>query len=175
MLRATLPFLLAALISGTACTNAERAADDDDEGYDVVVQEPPGDSVTVPDSWDVAEPDETLGSPPPMVEAPPTFGSPTPGSPPTLGSPPPQELPQEQAVGWVSVTASDGSSYEVLQDGNPRGVSSLRLTQRPGNGEYVVRNERGEIMCRSRIDVRQYERVCLECDVRTGKFRRETC
>ncbi|HET6616524.1 MAG TPA: hypothetical protein VFH69_01800 [Gemmatimonadota bacterium] len=169
MLRATFPLLLAVLMSATACMNAERASDDED-GYDVVVEEAPRDSGAAPDSsWDVADGDETLGSPP-TVEAPPTFGSP-----PTLGAPPPQEFPQEQAVGWVSVTASDGSPYEVLQDGNSRGVSAVRLTQRPGNGEYVVRNDRGEIMCRSRVDVRQYESVCLECDVRTGKFHRENC
>ena len=159
----TLPL---ALMLAAACSNAERSPDDDRD-YDVVVTDP-DDSAATKTAPGEDEPDfgEPLGSPPP------TLGSP----PPTLGSPPPdQELPSEEAVGWVSVIASDGNSYEVLQNGSPRGVSTVRLTQRPGDGEYALRDESGRVMCRRRVDVRQYESLCLECDVRTGKFRMERC
>ncbi|HEY7472479.1 MAG TPA: hypothetical protein VIE68_09045 [Gemmatimonadota bacterium] len=143
--------LLATLTSTSACMNA-GAPEDDHGDYDVVVTD---------SGLDDADDD---------LDAPPTLGSP-----PTPGMPPGQELPAEEAVGWVSVIASDGESYEVLQNGSVRGLSTVELTQRPGSGEYALRNDRGQIMCRGSIEVKQYESVCLECDVQTGKFHKEPC
>ena len=157
--------LTPALALNPACS-PDRAADDDHD-YDVVVRD---DSDSDPDIGADMQDDDIEGSPP-RQETPPTLDSP----PPTLDAPPVEELPSEEAVGWVSVSATDGVSYEVWQDGRMRGRAALRLTQRPGGGEYVVRDENGRIMCRGLVDVRQYESVCLECDVRTRKFRRGAC
>ena len=170
MHRFWLAVLIVPAFTLTAACSPERAAEDDRD-YDVVVRDDSDDEAEVdayrPDD-DVKESEET---PPTLDSPPPTLDSP----PPTLDSPPPDMMPSEEAVGWVSVSATDGVPYEVWQDGRMRGRAALRLTQRPGDGEYVVLNEDGEIMCRGFVDVRQYESVCLECDVRTGKFRRGTC
>jgi len=157
--------LAPALALNLACS-PDRAADDDRD-YDVVVRD---DSDSDPDIG-ADMPDDDIKGSQPNQETPPTLDSP----PPTLDAPPPEELPSEEAVGWVSVSTTDGVPYEVWQDGRMRGRAALRLTQRPGGGEYVMRDENGRVMCRELVDVRQYESVCLECDVRTGKFRRGAC
>lgn len=164
MPRVWLAVLLVPVLTLNAACSPQRA-EDDDRDYDVVVRDDGDADVDADASNDDVE--DSL----PNQETPPTLDSP----PPTLDSPPPDQLPEEQAVGWVSVSATDGVSYEVWQDGRMRGRAALRLTQRPGDGEYVVRDEEGQILCRGRVDVRQYESVCLECDVRTGRFRRGTC
>jgi hypothetical protein len=165
MLRGCSIPLLATLAIAAACMNAERSAEEEPD-YDVVVTEAPDDSQPeFPPDSDVDVGDTDMRGSPAL-----------PGSPPTVGATPPGEFPaDEQAVGWVSVIASDGYAYEVLQDGSVRGLSTVRLTQRPGEAVYVLRNENGEVMCRARVEVRQYESVCLQCDVETGKFRRESC
>jgi len=55
------------------------------------------------------------------------------------------------------------------------GSTEYTVTQRPAGVEYVMRDENGRIVCRGLVDVRQYESVCLECDVRTGEFPRGAC
>ena len=167
-----LPLTVATAILAIAC-GSERAADDDQD-YDVVVRDG---STDVADADADKALDEGLKGAQPNQETPPNLGSPPlDAAPPTVGSTPPgMELPQEEAVGWVSVSATDGVPYEVWQDGRMRGRSAVRLTQRPGDGEYVLRDGEGRMLCRGMVDVRQYESVCIECDVRTGKFRRAPC
>ncbi len=170
MSRFWLAVLLVPVLTVSAVCSPDGAAVDDRD-YDVVVRDGSDDDA------DVDVPDDDLEAPP-NQEAPPTLDSPPPGqldAPPTVGSPPSGMEPSQEAVGWVSVRSTDGVPYEVWQDGRMRGRTAVRLTQRPGDGEYVLRNEVGQIMCRGSVGVRQYESVCLECDVRTGQFRRGAC
>jgi hypothetical protein len=164
----TCRFLVIAITLSLPLACGSERASDEDRKYDVVVRDVPDEQAAESDTAAEVDRDDTntstdLNAPPPTQDLPPT-----------LDQPPQTEQPQE-AVGWVSVSTTDGIPYEVWQDGRMRGRASLRLTQRPGDGEYAVRDESGQILCRGHVGVRQYESVCLECDVRTGKFRRGTC
>jgi hypothetical protein len=161
--------LVPALALNPACSR-DRAADDDRD-YDVVVRD---DSDEDADTDFETPADDDLKGSQPDQEQPPSLDA-LPPDQMTRSTQPPDMEPSQEAVGWVSVSATDGVPYEVWQDGRMRGRAALRLTQRPGGGEYVVRDEDGRIMCRGIVDVRQYESVCLECDVRTGRFRRGPC
>lgn len=154
------------LIIVLACGVGAEDAAPPDRDYEVVVRNPPGGSGTGGDPSD--PPDAAL--PPPET----TLGGTPPGPDQTVGGVAPGA--GQQAVGWVTVTASDQGSYPVHKDGRPIGRTMMEVTQRPGGtAVYEVRDDGGRVRCRATQRIAEFESACLECDLRAGRFRRVQC
>lgn len=153
---------LLVLIVVLACDGEADEAAPPDRDYEVVVRRPSGGSGTGGDSQaTLPPPDATLGGTPPGSDQ--TVGGVAPGA-------------GQQAVGWVTVTASDQGSYPVHKDGRQVGRTMMEVTQRPGGTAlYEVRDDGGRVRCRATQRIAEFESACLECDLREGRFRRVQC
>ncbi len=84
--------------------------------------------------------------------------------------------PVSPLVGWVTIMTDDGAAYEVWQDSQARGYTTIELSQPPEDTVlYEVRTVGDSTVCSASISVRLYEEACLLCTSDSVQLTRVAC